>query len=166
MTKKQKREQFFSQPRTKIEGIRDDIIKFYKLEKTGQIIGEFHMDLGLFDEPFEIVFFADTHINYCDEIDMQDGELSYTYECRQWLKHAETVPVMTAAMDVCEYMDATVVGGDTLDYLSHGAMELVKKHIYDRDPTVLSCVANHDITKQMETGKPDKLSHAERYAIL
>ena len=54
MTKKQKREQFFSQPRTKIEGVRDDIIEFYKLEETGQIIGEFHMDLGLFEESFEI----------------------------------------------------------------------------------------------------------------
>lgn len=166
MTKREKREQFFAQPRTKIEGVRDDIIEFYKLEQTGQIIGEFHLDLGLFDEPVEIGFFADTHVNYCDEIDMQDEEIAYSYECRQWLKHGETVPVMIAAMDVCEHMDATVVGGDTLDYLSHGAMELVKKHIFDRDPTVLSCVANHDITKQMETKKPDKLSHDERYAIL
>ncbi len=166
MSKKERREQFFAQPHVKIEGVRDDIFSFYRLGETGQVIGEFSLDLGLFDEPKEIGFFADTHINYCDEVDMQDEEVAYTYECRQWLKDAETVPAMITAMDVCEHMDATVVGGDTLDFLSHGAMELVKQHIYDRDPSVLSCVAIHDITKQVETGKADQTPRAERYAAL
>lgn len=59
-----------------------------------------------------------------------------------------------------------LIKGDTLDYLSCGAMELMQKYIFDADPQVLCCLGGHELTKQMETGRPDQLPLEERLAIL
>lgn len=162
-----KREELFSQGYEPIEtNIKDNgIFRFYKLKKTGQLICEINLNLGL-SQKIEIAQITDVHLNYCLSEELEDEEVNYTKQCRTWLANGESVESITKAMDVAQYFDQTVITGDILDYLSNGAAKLTEKLIFERDPEVVCTVGGHDITKQMETGIPNKLSTEERLGII
>lgn len=165
--KRLKREEFFSQEKEFIEADKKDNnkFKFYKLKKTGQVIGEVNLNLGLGGERIEIAQITDVHLNYCLPDEEEDEEIIYTKKCRTWLSGGESVGAITKAMDVALYFDQTVITGDILDYLSKGAAKLTKEHIFDRDKEAICTLGGHDITKQMETGIPNKLPLEERFKI-
>ncbi len=165
--KRLEREKFFSQEKEIIEADNKEITKFqfYKLKKTGQVICEVNLNLGLGGEKIEIAQITDVHLNYCLPYG-EDEEIQHTKECRTWLANGESVGAITKAMDVAQYFDQTVITGDILDYLSKGAAKLTKEHIFDRDPQVICTLGGHDITKQMETGIPNKLPIEERFEIV
>ena len=166
--KKEKREIFFSQGVESLQANikENDYIKYYLLKETGQLICEIEFDFGLGEKAVEIAQITDVHINYCLEDGLEDDEVLFTKQCRTWLANAESINSIDKAMDVAQYFDITVITGDILDYLSTGAIELAKKHIFMRDPNVICTLGGHDITKQMQTGIRDKLSIEERYNIL
>ena len=114
----------------------------------------------------EIMQLSDLHINYVNEKDLQDEELAYTSQCRVWNANAACVPAIEKAMKYAVRYDQTIITGDTLDYLSEGAIELMQKCIWDVDPEALIALGGHDQEKQMQTKLPEKTSLEERRAIL
>lgn len=113
-----------------------------------------------------IVQITDVHLNFTNEEDEKDEEVMYTRKCRKWNADGVSVKALVNAMDYAGSYDRTVITGDTLDYLSRGAMELMQKYIWDVDPKCIVTLGGHDTTKQMETRIPDKLPIEERLAIL
>ena len=165
-TKKKNRELFFAQGKEYLQANIKDNIRYYRLKKTGQLICEIEFKLGIVEEAIEIAQITDVHINYCLNDSMEDDEVLFTKQCRTWLANAESVQSIDKAMDVAQYFDKTVITGDIIDYLSNGAIELTKKHIFMRDPKVICTLGGHDVTKQMQTGIKDKLSIEERFEIV
>lgn len=161
------REWFYSQGKLEVpECGKCDAVKVYRLANTGQYIFEIEIDSGLGGEPCEINQITDVHFNYVSIADEEDKEVMGTRAVRAWNKEGESVKSIINAMDVAKYADQTVITGDVLDYLSLGAVSLMKKHIIDRDPEVLVALGGHDLTKQMQTDLPDELPLEERYKIL
>lgn len=161
------REEFLSQERDYAQDIKDNgVFCAYRLKKTGQAIIEYVVESGLGGEEVDIAQITDMHLNYCNKEDESDPEIMHTKECRKWVSDGFCAKPIEKAMDAAEYFDQTVITGDTLDYLSRGALELTKKLIFDRDPNVLVAMGGHDYSKNVETGLPDKLSFSEREQIL
>ena len=157
----------YSQNTLQIDNVSsNDKFKFYKLEKTGQIICEYFLEVGLKNGEINIAQITDVHLNYCLEDELEDEEVNYTKKCRTWLADGESVISLKKAMDVASYFDQTVFTGDILDYLSNGAKILVQKHIFEQDPEVICTIGSHDITKQMQTGLENKLSEEKRFGII
>ena len=139
----------------------------YRLEENGLMVRETVIDSGKNDDTVvEIVQLSDLHINYVNEKDLQDEELAYTSQCRVWNANGACVPAIEKAMKYAIEYDQTVVTGDTLDYLSDGAIELMKQCIWDVDPEALIALGGHDLAKQMQTKRPEKTSLEERRNIL
>ena len=167
MDKKTAREWFYSQGRVEVpECGKCDAIKVYRLGYTGQYIFEFEIDSGLGGEPCEIDQITDIHFNYVSIADEADKEVMGTRAVRKWNREGESVKSAIKAMDVAAYADQTVITGDLLDFLSKGCIDLMKKHILERDPDVLVTLGGHELTKQMETYLPDETPMEERYAML
>lgn len=143
-----------------------EMLKYYKLKNSGQIIGEINLDLGLGGQRVEIAQITDVHLNFCLPDALEDDEVLHTKQCRHWLSGGESARSIIKAMDVGEYCDQTVVTGDLLDYLSAGGQYLTEKLIFERDSDVICTLGGHDATKEMETGEKDKLSEDELLAIL
>lgn len=114
----------------------------------------------------EIVQITDVHLNYINAEDKSDEEVMYTKKCRRWNADGASVTALEKAMDYAKEYDCTVITGDTLDYLSQGAMELMQKYVWDVDPHCIVTLGGHDVTKQMETKRPNRLPLSERQAIL
>lgn len=60
-------------------------------------------------------------------------------------------------------VNAKDIYGDTLDYLSHGAMEIMQREIWDR---YSQAMASHDMTRKMQGKVIDPMPREERKKIL
>ncbi len=163
----QEREWFFSQPKEEFKCTNPDPhYDVYRLKTTRQLICDVSVDAGLGCEPITIGAVADLHFNFCNMEDRADEELAYTEQCRHWLEHQKSVVAATKALEAADFCDACVVVGDTLDYLSRGAIHLTKTHLIKKYPDIMIALGGHDYTKQMQTGKPDMLPLEARLDML
>ena len=118
--------------------------------------------------PIRILNFADVHLNAVNEQDQTNAEVMHTQECRRWNADGASVKALIRAMDYAEEkgFDQTVICGDVLDYLSYGAMDLMDRYIWSRDPNVLVALGGHELTREMQTGEEDHTPLSERLAVL
>ena len=138
----------------------------YRMKQSGVHVREHKIDTGRGGDAVEIVQITDVHFNAFDEIDEQNEELMLTKVGRLWLRNAESVAGIQRAMEYARYADQIVITGDTLDFLSHAAMELTRKYIWDVDPDALITLGGHDVTRSMQSVQPDQTSLASRQKIL
>ena len=156
-----------TQPYERITGTDDTPEKsLFRLTESGVYFREHHIPTGHADDPIEIAQITDIHFNCCDDIDLQNPELAYTKECRRWLADGASAKGIQNAMGLAKSADQIVITGDTLDYLSHGAIEMMHRYIWDVEPTALLCIGGHELTRQMQTGRPDETTLESRYADL
>ncbi|MBE5770300.1 MAG: hypothetical protein E7336_02880 [Clostridiales bacterium] len=119
-------------------------------------------------EPVEIGHVSDLHFNYCNQQDLDEAHpaLMSTLENRKWLANAESVPTARRCLEFISDADLIVANGDTLDYLSHGAMEIMQREIWDRYPQAMASLASHDMTRKMQGKVIDPTPREEREKIL
>lgn len=168
------REWFFSQEREELVSTPPSLIynpdphyDMYRLKTTRQLVGDINLDFGLgLERPFMIGAVADLHFNVCNQGDRLDEELVYTEQCRKWPENLKWVVPAAKSLEGCDFCDATVVLGDTLDYLSSGALNYTKANLFNKYPDAMVALGGHDHTKQMQTGKPDMLPLDERLDML
>lgn len=168
------REWFFSQEREELVSNSPRLIYnpdphyvMYRLKTTRQLVADINFDFGLgLEKPFMIGAVADLHLNVCNQEDRLDDELVYTEQCRIWPENLKWAIPAAKALEACDFCDATVVLGDTLDYMSSGALNYTKANIFSKYPDALVALGGHDSTKQIQTGKPDLLPLEERLDIL
>ena len=153
---------------TQICGSSDDINTWiYKDNKTGVYVREAYIEsVTPADKRTEIIQITDVHLNYTDVDDEDDEEVMHTKQCRTWNADGISVKALINAMEYAKGYDRTVITGDTLDYLTKGSMKLMQKYIWDVDPECIVTLGGHDLTKQMQTGLPNKLSLTQRQAIV
>lgn len=168
------REWFFSQEKEALVSTPPTLIynpdphyDMYRLKTTRHLIADINLDFGLgLERPFIIGAVADLHCNVCNQDDRLDEELVYTEQCRKWPENLKWVAALVKSLDACDFCDATVILGDTLDYLSGGSLAYVTANVFKKYPNAMVALGGHDHTKQMQTGKPDLLPLEERLDML
>lgn len=125
------------------------------------------IDAGVGEEVY-IAHLSDIHYNYCNEQDFAEADpvLMSSHEHRLWLYNGASVPNVRRCLDMAEEADAHVFNGDTLDYQSKGAMELMDKEIWERYPDCIATLGGHEIARQMQGEVAETLSRQERLKIL
>ena len=125
------------------------------------------LPLGIGEEVM-IAHLPDVHFNYCSQTDFDEADpvIMSTHEYRLWLANAESVPKLRACMEVVDDADQHVFNGDTLDYLSKGAMELMDREIWDKIPGAMATVGGHERAMQMQGKVPETTTMEERFKIL
>lgn len=120
------------------------------------------------DEEICIGFIADAHLNFCNMQDFDEAEpvIMSTYKHRTWGANGYNVYKLRNTLSVLDDVDQIVIGGDTLDYLSHGCMELMDKEVWDRLPGVIAVLGGHEVLRKMDGRVDDTLTRMERLAIL
>ena len=118
--------------------------------------------------PLRIGIIADPHFNSYDSEDISSSNptLLNTIKTRKWLENGQSVPQTDACLDFISDCDQLIVLGDILDYLSHGAMELAKKHIFEKYPNIIACVGNHDATQRIGGSIKETSPLEERIRLL
>jgi len=133
---------------------------------TGEMISEIRIDHKNDGKPVILGVCADLHFNLCNDTDRLDEELAYTEKCRLWLAGGESAEQAKYSAEVLAKADAAVIVGDILDYLSSGTIGLMRSILAEPHPDFLLLLGGHDVTKQMQTGRPNRLPIAARLDIL
>ncbi len=142
----------------------------YRDEATGVLVREAHFDSGRGGEPVEIVQLTDIHFNKLSVADMREHNPSVisTANVRVMCAYGASVHKLRPCLAFAAGCDQLVVTGDTLDYMTHGALSMVKEYIWKPFPAALVTLGNHDASRVM--GLPgtvdDPTSLEERYADL
>lgn len=134
----------------------------YREETSGIMVREADIYTGHDGPMLKIGIISDTHFNYCNNRDFEENHptVMSTYDHRKWLANGKNVKKTAKCLKYISDCDQMVVLGDILDYLSHGAIELAKKNIFDKYPNIIACVGNHDAVRQME-GTVDEIDSLE-----
>jgi len=148
------------------------VLKYNK----GMSIRDLTIDVGLDGEEVTVIQLTDLHLGDCTEEDLKNPTLASTYEKRQSSYGLDSRAVTTKK--VLDYVDTLnfdqiVLTGDTLDYLSQGSLNLMKKFFWDRYreedgsvQKVMAVLGNHEHCQQMTGTVAETLSLEERYAML
>lgn len=158
--------EYFSRPSEIICGSVGQPTLIRRFSDTGVYFRSFTLDSGKGGEPVELLQITDMHFNLCDESDLADPELALTAKCRKWNANGESAASAKKAMALSGLFDRTIITGDTLDYLSNGAIDMLEKYIWNEAPGAIVCLGGHELTKQMQTGRPDETSLSERLGRL
>lgn len=141
----------------------------YTLGKNGVRVREVTFDSGKGGEPAEIVQISDIHFNTVNVQDMieDNPSLMATY-VQRFGSFPGSKDNLNRCMEYAGYFDQIVITGDAIDYLSYGNLELLQQRVWDRAPTALVALGNHDAVRCM--GLPndvaDPTTLESRYAIL
>ncbi len=140
----------------------------YNIEESYVWVREAVFETGKGGEDITIIQITDPHFNYLNERDFEENDhaIMSTYEHRMWLKNGESVDVMKRALKYASRFDQTVVTGDVLDYLSHGAIELMHKVIWDKYPDTIITTGNHEFSRCCEGKVADTMPLERKYEIL
>ncbi len=139
---------------------------------NGIKVREVEIDTGIGGDEVEIIHFADTHLNYINQKDMDLGEINTlsTYRGRSWLRNGSSVPNIARAMEYASFFDKAVITGDVMDYFSWGCAEIMTKMIVDQNKgKMLMAMGNHEPAERMQadmSGLSDKYTLAQRYEVL
>lgn len=134
---------------------------------NGMYIRDVKLNLGINKETI-IGHISDLHFNYCNEQDFKENDpvIMSTYKNRLWLANAETAFLADMCFNFFKDADQIILNGDTLDYLSHGSMEIMQKEIWDKHPNVLATLGGHEFARCMQGDIPDAMSWDEKTKIL
>lgn len=148
----------------------DEKTSVYQLGLNGIMVREATIDSGRGGEPAEIVHITDIHFNKLNDKDFAENNPSVmsTYAQREHMKDGYSRANAERCMYYGGLFDQIVITGDTIDYLTYGAMEMVKEVIWDPYPNTLVALGNHDPVRVMGLGKDvaDPTTLESRYAIL
>ena len=161
------RHDFFSQESVAdVCSLRQQFSKVYRLCETGQIVCELNINAGIKNK-IELGCIADPHLNYADEIDDLDEELYLTRRRRFYHTfNGASALALKNSLEVCKYLDQTLVLGDIVDYCAHGAIVLAQKELFQQGARRYFYPGNHEYRKQMDTGLPEKTPDEDKARFL
>lgn len=137
------------------------------LTDNGLHIRDVVIEAGIGQE-IMIGLLSDIHYNYCNAQDLEEADpvLMSTLEHRRWLAGGASVLMTRRCLQMLDDADQIVLNGDTLDYLSHGSMELMQREIWDKYPGIIAVAGGHEPARKMQGTVPETLSREDRLAMV
>ena len=137
------------------------------LASNGLLIRDVVLNAGIGEEVM-IGHLSDIHYNYCNlrDFDEEDPVLMSTLEHRHWLAGGASVPKARRCLEFLDDADQIIINGDTLDYLSHGTMELMQREIWDKYPDIIATVGGHEFVRKMQGILPETAPWEERVSMV
>ncbi len=165
------REEYLNQEKITLVGSPSDEKGWvYRLGSGGIAVRETTIDSGRGGDPVEIVQISDIHFNKLNEKDYEENNpvIMHMKDYRTLNKNGSSQRQAENCLKYASYFDQTVVTGDTIDYLTWGAIEMVQEVIWKNYPDTLVTLGNHDSVRTW-THKgmvADKTTRESRYEIL
>ena len=157
---------------TKVKGQENDP-NFVLYSQAGLTIGDVTINSGFRGiEPTEICFITDPHLNYINEQDIFENRQAAlaSYRGRNWLRDGSSGKTISNVMKYVANFKKTVMGGDSVDYLSDGAIEMTRRLIGDKsiNGSIKMVLGNHETSEgcQPDIDVVNKYSVEERLAML
>ncbi|MCQ2448891.1 MAG: hypothetical protein MJ132_01695 [Clostridia bacterium] len=140
-------------------------------DECGIYVREILIDNGNPDDDenvVDIVELNDVHINTYNDRDLEEANpaLMSTIQNRDWPNLDLSLRNLDKSLEYGGYFDQIVVNGDIIDYLSWGALEVMREKIWNPYEGILCTLGNHEATRQMQGTVSDPTTMDSRMQIL
>ncbi len=109
-------------------------------------------------EPVNIMFITDIHLNRISQADLDEANPAVlgSIEGRKWCSNEFSLPMLKNSMQYADRFDALVLGGDNIDYLTHGSIDCLEENVFNvyKKP-LMAVLGGHDFLRAMETPVKD-----------
>lgn len=124
------------------------VAKIRSVLRRDVCVYEEKVDIEGLEEPFTIIFIADSHIALCDSRDSSMKEISKARydEFKRDSKGADGNFSILMDSVKKEKPDLVIFGGDITDAATYASVEFVEKEIEELDCPYIYCMGNHDFT--------------------
>ncbi len=176
------REEYLNQKKITLTGSSADKKTWvYQLGAGGIAVRETVIDSGRGGEAVEVVQISDIHFNKLNAKDREENNpiITFMEKYRTHMANGASRKNAEACLKYGGYFDQIVVTGDSIDYLTWGAIEMVQDVIWKNYPSALVALGNHDTnrtwgtkyswsaaSKNGDTWVRDKTTEESRYQIL
>ena len=141
--------------------------RIFRYKENGLFVNDVTVNTGYSGiSEGQLLFYSDIHIPYIDKTDIG---MSFTtalssYRGRQWLRDGSSINKTAAIMKYASTFDTVVMGGDAIDYLTFGSMNIVKNIIASKsvNGNLLMAFGNHEPKEQSQ---PDIENLEDRYTL-
>ena len=161
--------EFFNKPTTAVVGNESEPNTYlYKLDENGLIIHRVYIDADL-DEEKNILLLSDVHLSNWNLRDFEEKNpiiLETIDKRRSTFKREDTFLNIERIMNYAGLFDKVIVAGDSIDYLTWGAVDYVQKYIYNKCPSALVLLGNHDTKRVIGHTMHDQSSLESREEML
>lgn len=140
---------------------------------NGLIVRDVYVSGMANTEKTELCFITDPHFNYMNEKDIleKNQNVLSSYRGRDWLRGGSHLSTVINAVKFGSMFKKTIIGGDAVDYLSKGSLEMTQRLLTNKsvNGSIRMVMGNHEY---METCQPDmsgltnKYSLEQRYAMV
>ena len=140
----------------------------YELKENGLIIHRVFIDTGEGEEK-NILLISDIHLSNWNLKDFEEKNpiiLETIDKRRSTFRREDALANIERIMNYAHLFDKTIVAGDTIDYLTWGAVDYIKRYIYDKCPDALVLLGNHDTRRAMGHSMVDHSTLESREEIL
>ena len=124
-------------------------------------------------EKTEIAFITDPHFNYINEKDIIESNENVisSYRGRSWLRDNSQLGDFKKAMTFASMFKKTVMGGDAVDYLSKGSLEMTQRLLTNQsvNGSIKMVMGNHEYMEYCQpdiAGLTNEYLLEERYAMV
>lgn len=119
-------------------------------------------------EDVHIVEFNDIHFNYFNPKDDEDNipALMATKKERAWMAGGTSNVSARSSMRYSRYADLTVLNGDILDHMSHGAKEKTIEHLFRLDNDVMAPLGNHESAHNVGVKTAETVKYEDKFEFL
>jgi predicted phosphodiesterase len=161
--------EFFEKPSTPVVGDPTDPNTYlYKLNENGLIIHRVYVDVGL-EEEKNILLLSDIHLSNWNLKDFEEKNpviLETIDKRRSTFKREDTFLNIERIMNYAGLFDKVIVAGDSIDYLTWGALDYIQRYIYNKCPSTLVLLGNHDAKRVIGHAMPDPSTLESREKML
>lgn len=156
--------EFFHQPVETITGSFDHPgTHIFRFTDSGIIGRKAFVETKKGGEELNLLQLTDIHLSNLNLRDFEEKNpvVLSTYDGRRSSFNREDVfRNLDRLMPLAPLFDKTIITGDVIDYLTWGAVEYIKRYLYDRHPEVLLVPGGHDVSRKCQ-GKVDDPSSLE-----
>ena len=151
---------------------KEDIIKeanLYRIKENGLVVRRVFIRNEKMQEPMHILLLSDTHLSTWNIRDFEEKN-PCVLECidkrRSTFRREDALENTERIMSYAHLFDKVIVAGDVIDYLTWGAVDYIKRFIYDKAPDATILLGSHDVTRVMGHTLPDPTTLASREEII
>ncbi|MBQ8814418.1 MAG: metallophosphoesterase [Lachnospiraceae bacterium] len=162
--------EFFRQPTETITGSPEHPgTHVFRFTDSGIIARRAFIETKKGGEELNLLQLTDIHLSNLNLRDFEEKNpvVLSTYDGRRSSFNREDVfRNLDRLMPLAPLFDRTFVTGDVIDYLTWGAVEYIKRYLYDRHPEILLVPGGHDVSRKCQGKVDDPSSLESRQEIL
>ena len=141
----------------------------YRIKENGLIVRRVFVDTGIDAAPKHILLLSDTHLSTWNLRDFEEKN-PCILECidkrRSTFRREDCLENTERIMEYAPLFDKVIVAGDVIDYLTWGAVDYIKRYIYEKAPDAMVLLGSHDVTRVMGHTLTDPTTLESREEII